>query len=1156
MSYNSCEMTPGPLRNISQAKHCSQVRFASRNSTSKSSPPFTHPLKLLKKKYNFTTGAGNIAPRFFDSPDQYHKFFSKFVDTQQGCAPMFTITTVCHHTSDSKHPLIMLTNRLGNRFFFGKVPEGAQRVLNENGFRMGRLKSIFLTGIISSWSDIGGLPGLFLTITDATSRGIDIFTNSSKTLTYVIATWRYFVFRKGVELNVMDTDDQSFIGDSNAAFIPIKIPSQRPSQAISSSESTSTFSSLKKLTSFMFPLDTSKANSADPDSYKYDPSEAEISTHVELPSPSEFVDVFTQKSLSYIIRFLPVRGKFDPVKAKALGVKPGLDFKRLTEGETVMSDKNEPVHSHQVMGESKSFPKVLMLDIPSTDYLANTIENDVWFSKSETNGPEEMGLVYHLLGNDIDFQSPQYVNFISKFPADCKHVISHPAIADDTLVFKTYAIHLLKLKCIMNNSFNLPYFEQATPLGQFSKLQSLQQFTIDPSGVKLSDSGITDDTWSSFYDQEVNVPDKKDEILGNSILSLDPIKEAKSLKDHVQIVTLGTGSALPSIHRNVLANLLRIPYVDEETKEVRFNSILLDGGENTIGSLVRNYGHNNREQLHQILDELSLIFLSHLHADHHLGIISVITAWLDHNKNNSRKLYLILPWQFNNFVTEWFKLEQRTQEYDMDRIVYMSCEQFIKSPRSELKQLKINEFEEKFNNKKFTESILKVEFTPLSEESRKHIYKELRIQSIQTTRAIHCYWAYSVSMNFQLNHSETFKVSFSGDTRPNPRFVDIGKDSDLLIHEASLDNDLIEEALAKKHTTIVEAIKVSELMNCPKIILTHFSARFSEKHSFIETAEEYEEASRKMKAYLNQSPNNIFEIDHKPRHAFKDMDICYANDLMTIRYNDVGVQKVHYTAINELSVTEESEEKKIKEQKEMLKKSAKREAKRMKRLSMGRKQNVKPCSSYVSDVLIKRFIQYLGPNNCSIKYTPLVRIYKFLEFASCGGLVALVNDSTHKIVVLFTREAMKNFEFRYGQPLTLDSARSLVIIRDASLRFVKNRQKPYFASAFKGIRPEHIKGNSLLYLEVNEVEFFSRDQHNVSSYAEAKLKFVYTDDEYKQIFMAGHEKKLIMGPINSQGFPDECLTKEITCVDEYDGMVSEVEDEDSTAMTTRSEITI
>ena len=78
------------------------------------------------------------------------------------------------------------------------------------------------------------------------------------------------------------------------------------------------------------------------------------------------------------------------------------------------------------------------------------------------------------------------------------------------------------------------------------------------------------------------------------------------------------------------------------------------------------------------------------------------------------------------------------------------------------------------------------------------MYDSIGLNSIATVRALHCAWAYSSIFDFKLNNrGETFKVSFSGDTRPNPKFSRCGYDSDLLIHEASMDGNWIEEAIAK-----------------------------------------------------------------------------------------------------------------------------------------------------------------------------------------------------------------------------------------------------------------------------------------------------------------------------------------------------------------------
>lgn len=65
-------------------------------------------------------------------------------------------------------------------------------------------------------------------------------------------------------------------------------------------------------------------------------------------------------------------------------------------------------------------------------------------------------------------------------------------------------------------------------------------------------------------------------------------------------------------------------------------SILLDCGEGTFNQLVRFYGS---QQTEHILARLSFIFISHLHADHHLGMIQLLKA------RESALKSLDLPWE-------------------------------------------------------------------------------------------------------------------------------------------------------------------------------------------------------------------------------------------------------------------------------------------------------------------------------------------------------------------------------------------------------------------------------------------------------------------------------------------------------------------------------
>lgn len=105
----------------------------------------------------------------------------------------------------------------------------------------------------------------------------------------------------------------------------------------------------------------------------------------------------------------------------------------------------------------------------------------------------------------------------------------------------------------------------------------------------------------------------------------------------VGIIALGTGGTLPSKYRNgwflrfydvylehlmiilktVLSTLVRIP---------KWGNILLDVGEGTWGQMARNYGldHDLPYSAWQALRDLKCIFVSHVHADHHLGLASIL----------------------------------------------------------------------------------------------------------------------------------------------------------------------------------------------------------------------------------------------------------------------------------------------------------------------------------------------------------------------------------------------------------------------------------------------------------------------------------------------------------------------------------------------------
>ena len=109
--------------------------------------------------------------------------------------------------------------------------------------------------------------------------------------------------------------------------------------------------------------------------------------------------------------------------------------------------------------------------------------------------------------------------------------------------------------------------------------------------------------------------------------------------------------------------------------------------------------------------------------------------------------------------------------------------------------------------------------------------------SLQSVPVTHCPQAFAVILNLRLPNKSFFLV-YSGDTRPSQsliqscrRFAPVaggGGCIDLLIHETTFDDDDQgkQNAIAKRHSTVLEAIEVAKQMDAKCCLFTHFSQRY------------------------------------------------------------------------------------------------------------------------------------------------------------------------------------------------------------------------------------------------------------------------------------------------------------------------------------------
>ena len=80
------------------------------------------------------------------------------------------------------------------------------------------------------------------------------------------------------------------------------------------------------------------------------------------------------------------------------------------------------------------------------------------------------------------------------------------------------------------------------------------------------------------------------------------------------------------------------------------------------------------------------------------------------------------------------------------------------------------------------------------------------------------------------------KIGYSGDTRPSPGLVRFFSGCDLLIFDSTFGESDREKAVERKHSTSTEAAELARKANARRLVLTHFSARYTTVSSLVREA--------------------------------------------------------------------------------------------------------------------------------------------------------------------------------------------------------------------------------------------------------------------------------------------------------------------------------
>jgi len=82
------------------------------------------------------------------------------------------------------------------------------------------------------------------------------------------------------------------------------------------------------------------------------------------------------------------------------------------------------------------------------------------------------------------------------------------------------------------------------------------------------------------------------------------------------------------------------------------------------------------------------------------------------------------------------------------------------------------------------------------------------------------------------------KIVYAGDTRPCERVVELARDADVLIHDCTLANELLDKAIESGHSTPWEAAEVAKKARVKQLVLIHVSPRYVDDAVLLKEAQQ------------------------------------------------------------------------------------------------------------------------------------------------------------------------------------------------------------------------------------------------------------------------------------------------------------------------------
>ena len=272
-----------------------------------------------------------------------------------------------------------------------------------------------------------------------------------------------------------------------------------------------------------------------------------------------------------------------------------------------------------------------------------------------------------------------------------------------------------------------------------------------------------------------------------------------------EVTILGSSSATPIYNRNPSAQILNI----------NERLYLIDCGEGTQQQMLRFDVKASR---------IDHIFISHLHGDHYLGLVGLLSSM--HLNGRTKTLKLFGPPELMEIIDLQLKYSDTTLQYPLDFIATHTDKPELILDTTDITvetiplDHRIATTGFLFKQKKRLKKIIKEKIIELNIPVNHFSEIKKGADYIAPDGTVYKNW------EITNNPKEPKSYAYCSDTIYDESYFEQINNVDLLYHEATFLHSMIDRAQSTFHTTALQAGEVALKTGAKKLLIGHFSARY------------------------------------------------------------------------------------------------------------------------------------------------------------------------------------------------------------------------------------------------------------------------------------------------------------------------------------------